>query len=317
MDKNCLVSVVIATWNRKNDLQETLSHYQDQSYKNIEIIVVDNGSTDETVEMVEQKFPTVRLIKLDENTGVVAYNVGMKAAKGEIVVVSDNDSYLEQRGVEKIVQKFDQGDSKLTVVACEIVYVPRNVVYQWYQRPIDRQNIKVEGYPACLFIGAGAAIKKNVLEEVGYYPEEFFIYMNENDLCTRIIGQGYDIRYFPDIIAFHKHTEAARSKSRTRLLTFRNLIWYYWKNFPIYIALGRSLIRIPFEVLQLTISGTNPLLILSTLIQIFKGLPAILSKRKPIPRQFVRRALGNKSEIANLYHHSLEMLRRRSKMESL
>jgi GT2 family glycosyltransferase len=316
MTKNCLVSVVIATWNRKDDLRESIEHYKQQSYKNVEIIVVDNNSTDGTIEMLEQNFPSVQLIKLSKNTGVVAYNIGMKAAKGEIIVVSDNDSYLEQTGIEKIIRKFDNGNTNLAVVACEIIYVPNNVIYHWYQHPVVRQQPKIEGYPAHLFIGAGAAIKKKVLEEVGYYPEEFFIYMNEVDLCTRILGAGYDIRYYPDVVSYHKFTQAARSRSRTKLLSFRNIIWYYWKNFPFHIALGRSLVRIPFEIIQLTINRTNLLSIVNTLFQIIKGFPAILKHRKPIPKQYIQRTLDNKSELGNLWHYSMEVIQRRRRMVS-
>ncbi len=306
--ENCMVSIVIATWNRKDVLRETLTHYQHQSYHNIEILVIDNGSSDDTVEMLKREFPSVRIITLDHNTGVKAYNVGMRSAKGEIIVVSDNDSYLEPTGVEKIVQRFQHGSPQLAVVACEIAYVPQRIIYEWYYHPVDKNSPKPDGYPAHLYIGAGAAIKRRVLEQVGYYPEDFFLYMNEVDLCTRIIGAGYEVRYFPDIVAFHKSSPVARSKGRTRLLSFRNIIWYYWKYFPIHIAFGRSLVRMPFDMIQLMIQHTNPFQVFAALGKTLWGLPGILKRRKPIPKQYVKEALGNKSEIANLYHSVRVML---------
>ncbi len=300
--KECLVSVVIATWKRREELRKTLLEYGKQSYPHVEIIVVDNNSCDGTVELLGEEFPNVRLIRLSENTGVKAYNIGMQAAKGDILVISDNDSHLEPSGIEKIVQKFREGDEHLAVVACEVVYLPQNSVYHWYPLHVDAENPDPRGYPSHLFIGAGAAIRREVLERIGCYPEEFFLYMNEVDLCTRIIGAGYDVRYFPDIVTYHRWTEISRVKGRSRLLSFRNAIWYYWKYFPIHIALGRSLIRIPFEVLVLSVLGTNPLDLMSTLAEILGRIPRILRNRTPIPKKHVKRALGYQSEISNLYY---------------
>ncbi len=311
-----LVSVVIANWNRRDDLRETLLRYQAQTYPYVEIVVVDNGSTDGAVTMISEEFPAVRLIALPENRGVEAYNLGLKAARGEIVVVSDNDSWLEPEGIEKILRKFKEGGPRLAVVACEIVYPPRNAVYEWYQHPVDRRAPRPEGYPAHLFIGAGAALRRRVLEQVGYYPEEFFFFMNEVDLCTRIIGAGYDVRYFPDVVAFHKLATKSRARTLGPLLSFRNIIWYYWKYFPLQIALGRSLIRIPFDMLLLTVKGVPFPATLRTLRELLGGIPAIVRTRRPIPRNYVRRALGDKSEIANLWAYCAEILRRRARERS-
>jgi GT2 family glycosyltransferase len=306
-----LVSVVIATWNRVVDLRESLSHFSSQTYSPIELIVVDNASEDGTVEMIEREFTQVKLIKLAHNTGVAAYNVGMQAASGDIIVVSDNDSYLEAAGVENIVRKFSQGGEKLGVVACEIIYIPQNQIYNWYYLPVDRINPVATGYPAHMFIGAGAAIRKAVLVEVGYYPVRYFLYMNEVDLSTRIIGAGYDIRFFPDIIAYHRGSQISRAKGKVRLSSYRNIIWYYWKYFPFRIAFGRSAIRIPFEIAWLTMQGTNPWHILKTTKEMILELPGVIKDRSPIPKQYIKRALGDRSEISTLLAYLKEVVSRK------
>lgn len=311
-----LVSVVIATWNRRDTLRDTLNHFRDQSYPRIEMVVVDNGSVDGTAEMVEREFPAVRLVKLSENIGIAGYNRGMELAQGEIVVVVDNDSYLAPGGIERIVTKFRDGGPQLAVVSCEIVLAPQNVIYEWYQGAVDRDHPPQEGYKTHLFIGAGAGIRKSVLEEVGYYPEEFFMYMNEVDLCTRIIGAGYEIRYFPDVVALHEVAPGARSKARSRLLSFRNIVWYYWKHFPIYVALGRCLVRVPFDVFEMAVKGVGPRAIWGGLVETFGGLPSILRHRKPIPRRYVSEALGHRGEIANLIAYTREMLKRHSRLRA-
>lgn len=306
-----LVSVVIATWNRGNDLRETLRKYSCQTYSNIEIIVVDNGSTDGTDKIVSSEFPGVRYVRLDENTGVKGYNIGMQASQGEIVVVSDNDSYLEETGVQKIVDAFHRMPENVGVISCEIIYVPGNQVYRWHTGEIGDGKAP-NGYPTYMFIGAGAAIKRSVLDKVGYYPEEFFLYMNEVDLCTRILGAGYDIRYFPDVKAYHKVSQVSKSKDMRMLLSFRNIIWYYWKYFPYPTAIGRSVLRTGIELVHLAVSGTKPRLIMSYTVETFAALPGIIRNRRPIPRKQVKRALGYRSEIAGYIEYVRDVLSRRS-----
>jgi GT2 family glycosyltransferase len=310
-----LISVVIATWNRKDDLKEVLEKYLNNSYKNIEIIVVDNNSTDGTKNMVVSDFKDVKLISLSENTGVKAYNIGIKEAKGDIIYLSDNDAYLEEDGFFKIVNKFQKGSKNLAVVSCEIVYIPQNIIYEWYSRPIDRNNLNPNGYEAHLFIGAGAAIKREVFKKVGYYDESFFLFFNENELSTRIIGAGYDIKYFPDIKVYHK-TSSKRYPNRTRYLTVRNMIWYYWKYFPIHIAFGRTIIRLPFECIISLYHRIRIFEIFKTIYDTFNGLPNIIKNREPIPKKYVKKALRYENVFQDIFHWIQETQKRRKQLKN-
>ena len=81
-----LVSVVIITWNRKDDVLESIQSIYEQNYQNVEIVVVDNGSTDGTADALAQGFPGVKIVALDRNTGVSeGRNLGVAAAKGDII----------------------------------------------------------------------------------------------------------------------------------------------------------------------------------------------------------------------------------------
>jgi len=103
-----LVTVNILTWNRKADLERLLVALMKQSYANLEIIVVDNASTDGTSEMVESKFPDVRLFRLSENNGVGSWNTGFENANGEYTLVLDDDCFPEEGAIRKMVDKFRQ-----------------------------------------------------------------------------------------------------------------------------------------------------------------------------------------------------------------
>lgn len=90
---NCLVSVVIATWNRKSDLRETLLYYQQQTYPRVEIIVVDNHPTDGSRKMLEQQFPQVKKVYNTENKGfAVANNQAIHQAVGDYFLLLNSDT---------------------------------------------------------------------------------------------------------------------------------------------------------------------------------------------------------------------------------
>jgi len=85
------LSVVTLSWNRRDDLAACLRSVRAQSVRPMETIVVDNASTDDTVAMLRRDFPEARVIELPRNVGIAGYNEGMKAARGDCVVLIDND----------------------------------------------------------------------------------------------------------------------------------------------------------------------------------------------------------------------------------
>src|SRR3990170_4629146 len=117
--KNPLVSVVILTWNRKDDLLETVAELKESTYAPIEIIVVDNGSNDGTQEEINEKFSEVNFIRLEKNVGIAGYNIGMKKARGEYVVLLDSDSFPDRKAIERMVAVFES-DSQIGAVAFDV-----------------------------------------------------------------------------------------------------------------------------------------------------------------------------------------------------
>ena len=296
---NPLVSVVVVSWNRKDDVAHTLNEYRKQTYKNFEIIVVDNNSTDGTKELIKTKYPEVRLFELPENTGLKAFNIGMKNAKGEIIIISDDDANLEYDGIKKIIDKFNL-NCNLCIAACRLIYSPSGVEYNWY--PKETKDI-TKSYDSHYFYNAGAGFRKNMIENIGYYDEDFFMWMFEVDLSTRAIAAGYDVKYFPDIIVYHKdYTPSVKRKTDNALYySSRNIIFYYWKYFPFNIAFGRSIVRIPFDFFWTLLKSKSIILPFKILKGIITGFNGNLKKRKAIKKQYVKKALGYQSEIGNLY----------------
>ena len=115
-----LVSVITLNWNRKQDVLQTLESIERQTYSPREILVVDNGSTDGSVEQVRASHPGVQVIELPNNTGVQGYNEGMARARGEYVVLIDNDMELLQTNTfERIVDCFT-ANPKLGAAALQL-----------------------------------------------------------------------------------------------------------------------------------------------------------------------------------------------------
>lgn len=283
-----LVSVVMINWNRKEILRQVLTMLGRQTYPNYEVVLCDNHSTDGAPDMVEQEFPFVRLIRLDDNVGITGYNIAFSRSAGDIVVILDNDSFLEDEGVAKIVKKF-QEYWNLGALGCKIFNYYSGRIHHWHPSAHD-ENGPAEGIHAPLFNGCAAAARSFVLREVGFYPDEFFLYENERDLCTRIINAGYDVRYFTDITGYHMVSEEGRSSERLIFYSRRNLIWYFWKYLPIHTAIWRSSLLTASSVLQ-AVKNRQLRAYLRPVIHAFAGLPHILRTRTPVKKELLSKIL--------------------------
>ncbi len=228
-----LVSVVMLSFNRAADVREGVGEILSLQYTNIEIIVVDNGSSDGTAEMVRTEFSDqrVKLTALDENIGIAAYNIGFDRTQGEYIVILDDDSFPERNAIPRMVEEF-QNDPELGIVAFDV----RNYYdYRETNRTIEtkpNQDDNAESRYQMAFNGAGVGVRKECMEKVGGYPEEFFLYWNEQDLSIRVLDAGYRIRWFTDIISLHKYSPANRDSRRAPFYYTRNLYWLIWKYFP-------------------------------------------------------------------------------------
>ena len=283
-----LVSIVMINWNRKDILQHVLTELARQTYSRFEIILCDNHSTDGAPDMVEQYFPDVKLIRLDQNLGITGYNLAFEQSDGEIIVILDNDSFLEDEGIAKIVNKF-QVNPQLGALGCKVYNYYSGRIHHWHPS-VREENLPAEGVDAPLFNGCAAAAKRQVLNEVGFYPDEFFLYENERDLCTRIINEGYDVKYFTDISGYHMVAEETRCSERLIYYARRNRIWYFWKYMPVSIALWKTLIVVGKSLIEAATTGKVSMH-LKPIIDALTAMPKILKKRTPVKKSVVPKVL--------------------------
>lgn len=221
MDKP-LVSIVITTWNRRDDLRRTLLELRAQDYPCLETIVVDNGSRDGTLGLLIEEFKWVRTIPLSENMGIEGTNIGMREATGEYILLLDNDSFPKEDAVRRMVDVFNN-DERIGVVAFQIHGQGYNHTSKLPSSPVD-----VYG-----FSGGGAGIRRAILKEVGEFPKEYFLYLCEQDLSIRILNAGYRIVHCPEIIVYHRTSPISRNYRDVAYYYTRNIVYLLFRYYPL------------------------------------------------------------------------------------
>jgi GT2 family glycosyltransferase len=279
-----LVSVVIVTWNRKADVLETIQSILEQSYRNIEVVVVDNASTDGTVEALKQVHPEIEVIPLEQNIGASAgRNPGITAAKGEIVFLLDSDASLGKDTIRNAVQKF-QSRPDIGVIACKVVNASTKEIDRmagWIFSEKDKVDQDLE-FLSFSFSECGCAIRKEVFSKAGLFWDALFIDGEGEELGLRIWDAGYAILYSPESMIYHRVSPNGRVAGCNRYYyKLRNMLYIYivrypWWMLPIYIPtkIAVSLIRA---------SRRKCLkVIVQAILDVLKKIPYLLKERRPI-----------------------------------
>lgn len=211
-DGNIKLSVVIPTYNRADILKETLQRLSSLPDLNFEVIVIDNGSTDDTP-LLRGKFPKVRWVVQTENLGAAARNIGVDLAYGDVVLMLDDDSWPESGVIDSLVRAFEI-DPTLGAVACRVRLA----------NPPNRHD--AGGVPGVIF-NCGGAVRRELFQRVGGYPADFDYYVEEYDLCCKIWAAGYTVRTAGELVVYHHRSSINRDANRMleRLVRNNIVLW--------------------------------------------------------------------------------------------
>lgn len=220
---NPLVSILIINWNGKDHLKNCIPSILKSSYKDFEIIVVDNGSADGSIEYLRSNFPFIKLIRNKKNLGFAkANNQGIEVAKGEFILFLNNDTKVERNFLSILVTRLSE-DPKMGACQPKVLHwekpgkldsigsflMSSGFLYHFGFEAKDTKDLDVE---IKLFSGKGSCllVKKKVLEKIGYFDEDFFAYFEETDLCWRLWLAGFYLLYIPEAVIYHKTWGTAR-----------------------------------------------------------------------------------------------------------
>ncbi|MES2766422.1 MAG: glycosyltransferase family 2 protein [Bacteroidota bacterium] len=236
------ISVLIATRNRSSDLRTTLRQYQKQTFKNMEIVVVDNASTDGTAEMIRAEFPGIVFLKLPDNIVHLALNLGIELSSGDIIWRSDDDSYPETDDTFERVAEIFQKFPHIAIIGGEIINVAKGEKAFAHWHPLTGKNVEMpeDGFPSHSFMGCGAAIRREVFKSIGGFWDAFFY--EELDFTARAVLKGFTAKYFPTIRSLHFPSVSARPTDDRWVYSSTHYLRYQWRYFPFWTAFGRTMI---------------------------------------------------------------------------
>lgn len=221
------VSVIVITYKRLEELKKSIECLLEEKDTFQELILVDNHSQDGTKEYgtaLAEKEEKVKFYSLEENKGVAGgRNYAIKKATGDLLVFLDDDAFFAEKGYIGECLKKMQSDEKIGAMAFRIInfYTKemRTEEIPFTNKKLDMNRERL----ASMFIGAGHAIRSEVLEKTGLYPEDYFYGVEELDLSFRIIDEGYQIIYDPAIRVFHKQHVAGRVSNKNKWIrSYRN-----------------------------------------------------------------------------------------------
>ncbi len=243
--KKPVVSVIIPNYNGKKYLEPCLSNLFMSDYPNIEVIVVDNASTDDSVRFLKTDYPQVKIIGFIRNTGFAyACNAGIKSASGEYIFLLNNDVELKPDYLSMLMDTLLER-SEYTMATGKIMRFYNKTLIdaagdgltvggepynRGHDQPDDGRFDKME---QIMGVCAGAAVyKKDVFEKIGGFDEDFFAYMEDVDLNLRALISGFKSVYVPQAVCFHHGNATFGTLSPIHVfLTNRNKIYYILKNF--------------------------------------------------------------------------------------
>ena len=213
------ISFVILNYNREKELLITVGKTMElmAGKSDYEIIVVDNASSDNSIISLSRAYPEVRILARSKNNGIAGWNDGFELAKGEYLVVLDDDSNIVS-GLDEAIAVLDD-DPKIGILALNVTGGAFPTDYLVHME----DNID--------FIGCGAIIRKILFEQIGGFAEWLFIYTHEWEYAIRCLDAGFSIRYFAHCYVDHRTSVINRSSRRLKVFSIRNEMAIVYKFF--------------------------------------------------------------------------------------
>jgi len=246
-------AVVILNWNGREFLEKFLPSVIDFSMDDAEIIIADNASTDDSLDFLKEHYPSLRVIKNQENGGFAkGYNDALKQIEAEYYVLLNSDIEVTSNWIPPLIKLMDE---QADIAACQPVIRSYNEPEKFEYAGASGGFIDKYGYPFCrgrifqviesdkgqyndtkeIFWATGAClfVRAGLYHELNGLDEDFFAHMEEIDFCWRLKNKGYKIMVCPDSVVYHVGGGTLPKKSSFKTyLNMRNNIAMLYKNLP-------------------------------------------------------------------------------------
>ena len=290
-------SIVIVNWNGKKFLSECLDGLRRQIFQPLAITLVDNGSTDGSVDFVTQNYPEVNTIALSKNLGFpAANNIVLKTVHTEYVALLNNDAVADPMWLKSLVEALEEQPEAGFAASKMLLYDNPGIIDRTgdgYSRAgagllrgrgmtADSYNVQEWIFGAC----AGAALyRTKMLRDIGIFDEDFFLLYEDVDLSFRAQLKGYKCLYVPEAIVYHKGSGSIVHDSPISVYYgHRNLEWVYVKNMPTALILKTIFPHIIYDIGAFFYFAANGRIkeFIKAKWDAMKGLKKTLQKRRQI-----------------------------------
>lgn len=300
------LTISIVTYNGAAVIADCLKSLQAQTFEDVELIVVDNASQDDTLEVVRQYAPEATIIALSQNVGFGAgHNIAIRQAAASWVLVLNQDVVLKSNALEQLYDATLRGDVAV-IGPCLLrsahespaIIDTAGLEKTWYYRFTDRGSSKPlhEGLQRSGYVwgisGACMLLRKQALQQIAYgqaeyFDESFFMYKEDIDLCIRLKREGWKAWYEASAIGYHRRT-ARQPRTTTQTAAHRRRMPTYVKQYSYrnqwYLILKHTLfVLLPFialyEILKFGYILLSEPRTLALVPDIIKSLPRLVKRR--------------------------------------
>lgn len=310
------VRAVVVNWNGAHLLPACLTSLTTQTYPELEVVVVDNASTDDSAAVLA-RYPDVRVLSSDRNRGFAGgVALGTAGYDGDFVVLLNNDATFEPRAVEALVAAAGPPETRVGAVTARMLLGPReqdgtrlvnstgNVVTvrgtgedrDWLT-PVGSESTEPDVFGFC---GGAALLRVSALREAGGFDPSLFLYYEDTDVSWRMRGAGWTVRYTPEAVAYHLHAASSDDTSPLfRYYNTRNSLTVFARHAPVTVWCASLLRQVAGAVRAAVAHGPGDPQTQArarALRDVVRQLPRTLAYR----RRFWRGAVVSRGEVARL-----------------
>lgn len=232
------VSILILNWNNWQSTSETLKSVLSSSYPNYSVTLLDNGSCDNSYEILSSLFPQIKIIKCKENMGFAeGVNIGikeiLKCKETNYILLLNNDVVIEKDMITHMINAAFL-DEKIGIVGAKVYQYSNptllygtwgTINFRQYVSKIEGENSKdIEKFNKIrevdYVLGCCILIKKNLLDDIGLFDSKYFAYHEELDFCVRAKKKGYKIIFTPKAYLFHKGSYSLKGEFKYKVRNY-------------------------------------------------------------------------------------------------